>query len=181
MANCNVCGTDAGYLSSICGDCRATLPPQPGNVKSTASSNRNPLRIDPSERVSGGSKAKLFLVGAAVLIAVLVLIGLVGGNSSTDQINTAKELVNRQIASDISLEFDDSSIQLHDPGGNLFYVCGRATLNSPGGSRISLNNVTQRFITTVNRSSHAGLTLFDGSSSLDGMADFQLQWIAKCE
>jgi hypothetical protein len=153
------------------------MPPRPESVKSSAP-YRNPLRIDPSERVKEGSKAKLVLGLAAALISVLTL--AVFGGSSSDKIEVAKELVHHQIASDISLEFDESSLQLYDPDGKFYYVCGMATLNRPGDSPISLNNVTQRFITTVNREMRAGATLFDGSSSSDGIADFQLQWSNKC-
>ena len=86
----------------------------------------------------------------------------------------------RQVAEDISISINESSITLHDPGDGFYYVCGISTLNRPGDGPLALNHVQQRFITTVSSAGRGGGTLFDGSVSPEGRADFQSEWSEKC-
>lgn len=117
---------------------------------------------------------KLF---AAALLALLASCA----DSTSGKISTAEQLLRRQVASDIEVSIDPSSVKLNEPDGNFYYVCGISTLNRPGTGPLALNNSQQRFITTVNRAGAGGATLFDGSSSPEDKAAFQTQWISKCQ
>ncbi|WP_256646487.1 hypothetical protein [Thermomonas paludicola] len=99
---------------------------------------------------------------------------------TAQKISTAEQLLRRQVASDIEVTIDSSSIKLNDSVERFYYVCGLSTLNRPGSGPLALNNVQQRFITTVNRAGAGGATLFDGSSSPEGKAEFQASWDTKC-
>jgi hypothetical protein len=113
----------------------------------------------------------------------LACIAFVGGCSApaTSKISAAEEILRRQVASDIEITIDPSSVKLNEPPGNFYYACGISTLNRPGDGPLALNNAQQRFITTVNRSGAGGGTQFDGSSSPEGKAEFQSEWAAKCQ
>lgn len=111
----------------------------------------------------------------------LVLLVAACAETSASKIEAAKEIMRRQVASDISISIDESSVHLYEPGGGYYYVCGTSTLNRPGTGPLALNNEQQRFITTVNSSGRGGATLFDGSSSAEGKAEFRAAWSAKCK
>ena len=116
-------------------------------------------------------------------ILVLASIALVAGctDSAASRISAAEEILRRQVANDIEITIDPSSVKLNEPAGNFYYVCGMSTLNHPGTGPLALNNAQERFITTVKRTGAGGATLFDGSSSPEGKAKFQAEWDAKCQ
>lgn len=116
-------------------------------------------------------------ITTAMTLAILVSSCADG---SARKIEAAHEIMTRQVASDISIAVDEATVKLYEPSGDFYYVCGTSTLNRPGTGPLALNNEQQRFITTVNRAGRGGGTLFDGSSSPEGKAEFQARWADKC-
>lgn len=45
---------------------------------------------------------------------------------------------------------------------------------------LTLDNVTQRYIVTVNATQGVGMALFDGASDAHGRAEFDTAWDGKC-
>jgi hypothetical protein len=115
----------------------------------------------------------------ALSLAFMALVSGCAG-SSPDKISAAEEILRRQVASDIEVSIDSSSVKLYEPAGDFYYVCGTSTLNRPGTGPLALNNSQQRFITTVSRAGAGGATRFDGSNSPEGKAEFQADWDSKC-
>lgn len=75
MATCSICGSDAGYLHSICAPCKALRAPLPPTPQPLHRKN-NPLRLDPGDRAGQTSvwlKAAALLVGVPALIFLALL------------------------------------------------------------------------------------------------------------
>ena len=84
MAACNYCGKDAGYLHSVCQECRAT------HAHGTAATEPpkfrdNPFAISPSDR-AGGSSVGLWVTSIVVaLVLVFSLIMYLGNTPQAEE------------------------------------------------------------------------------------------------
>lgn len=127
-------------------------------------------------KVGIGTVLFVLLLLAGGFVAILVKIG----RGSDNPVETALSIMRRQVASDIALQVDPKNARVNDARGSFYFVCGEATLNRPGIGELALNNVTQRYIVTVNRRKQVGMALFDGSSSAAGKFEFAAHWEEKC-
>lgn len=117
----------------------------------------------------------LFLLGAG-FVAILVKMG--GGETKIDK---ALAIMKRQVAADIALQASPADARINDWQDDFYFVCGTATLNRPNAGALTLDNVSQRYIVTVKRSTGAGVAKFDGSASPEGRAEFAREWDDFCQ
>lgn len=170
LITCKECGKEVSDQAAACPGCGV------------------PVRVEPVAPVppqSLGNKK----VGCASVLVVFGLLGLLGlavvttmDHPKDDPVATAFAAMRRQVATDIELKMDPQNARVNDPGGDFYYVCGEALLNRPGPETdpMAMNNVRERYIVTVRKSTKAGTTFFDGARDQYGKLQFQFRWRDIC-
>ena len=170
LITCKECGKDISDQAAACPGCGAPVRKVPA------------APVAPKPQSLGDKK-----VGCGTTVVVVGLVGLLflaylvnQRRSDLDPVADAMSAMRRQVASDIQLTVDPAAARLYDPPGKMYYVCGDATLNHPDAGELTLNNVTQRYIVTMNDETRNGVTLFDGSKDAYGQKTFQFAWRDLC-
>ena len=117
---------------------------------------------------------------ALIVVACMAISACSTSDQRGKKLNAAASVVSRQLARDIETQIDWQKALVTSTSGGFFYVCGEALLNRPNAGVLTLNNVRQRFIVTVNASTKDGSALFDGSRDQGGQYVFEATWRDKC-
>ena len=96
-----------------------------------------------------------------------------------EKISHALSEMREQVASDIRVDVDRSSLLLRYPSDRLYVLCGKATLERESDDPRMARHGMQRFIAHVHLGGPA-ITVFDGGRDNAARQEFQSQWELRC-